>query len=410
MHNLMVFSLSCFVALYFYQGFYNLMIRHSAKKISSHRMDQDRYRILLSFSAGLFTLCYLLILFNQSLEIDNILNGFLLFFGAAATIYYARTMLDWIQAPRNMQLWVKRLGYFCLIYSGLRAVLLGLGYTDLYYTWLPRNDLSGGSLLFFGPFQQIPKLPHFLTMLLEVSFYVCIVGFIIWYRIKGKFKDDLIFFGCFFSILTIAYEVILFMVAPQYHYPVIHLSFFPELIRITFLSQKNTISELDKIKSIKQEDLEKAQQEAVGSLAAGVAHEINNPLSVIKGYVEHLEESLAKNKPFIEPEKAIEKCYKSIDRISEITHKMANLTKTPEGVCGPEPIRRIIEFAISVFRQSNQPGSKIPIEIDLPETIVWHCEPHSIQIAIFEILKNCGIVGAKKQSEQFIYLGQRMSN
>ena len=366
------------------------MIRHSAKSISSHRMDQDRYRIILSFSAGLFTLCYLLILINQDLEIDNIFNGFLLFFGAGATIYYARTMLDWIQAPIRMQVWVKRIGYLCLIYYGLRVLFICLGYTDLYYSWLPKGDLSGGSLLFFGPYQQVPELPHLLTMLFEVGFYISIVGYILWYRVKGKFNDNFIFLGCFLSLVTISYEVILFMVAPQYHYPVIHLSFFPELIRVTYLSQKNTINELYKIRSIKRQDLERAQQEAVGSLAAGVAHEINNPLSVIKGYVEHLEESIAMKKPFIEPERAIAKCYKSIDRISEITHKMANLTKSPETSRGPQPIKKMIEFAVSVFRQSNQPGCKTPIDIDLPESLSWLCEPHSIQIALFEILKNCG--------------------
>ncbi len=83
---------------------------------------------------------------------------------------------------------------------------------------------------------------------------------------------------------------------------------------------------------------------AVGSLATGVAHEINNPAAIIRGNVEILQMSLAEDAE--EREEAAE-IMKQVERISRITENLLNFSREqkiqPQPVDLPDLLDEILE-------------------------------------------------------------------
>ncbi|MBI4828809.1 MAG: PAS domain S-box protein [Nitrospinae bacterium] len=97
---------------------------------------------------------------------------------------------------------------------------------------------------------------------------------------------------------------------------------------------------LEELVEQRTRELRKAQGElvlaskmaAVGELASGVAHEINNPLAVISGYAEDLLDKLRKKLP-LEPDEvaeALAMITRQSDRCQEITNSLLNFTRTEE--------------------------------------------------------------------------------
>lgn len=90
---------------------------------------------------------------------------------------------------------------------------------------------------------------------------------------------------------------------------------------------------------------------SIGRLAAGVAHEINNPLSIISENTGLIQDLLVSAVEFPEKErinKAIHSIFKSIDRCSKITHQLLGFAKKMEPKSEPinlsEFFAEVVEF------------------------------------------------------------------
>lgn len=104
------------------------------------------------------------------------------------------------------------------------------------------------------------------------------------------------------------------------------------IMSITYLlfhrTYNNKIIEDQVVQKIKKTDLirlkmvETARMSALGAMASGVAHEINNPLAIMMGHIEHIRRYMFKNK--IGDEK-LQKFFKTIENASE---RISRITKS----------------------------------------------------------------------------------
>ncbi len=92
---------------------------------------------------------------------------------------------------------------------------------------------------------------------------------------------------------------------------------------------------------------------AMGEMAAGIAHEINQPLCVIRGYLELLQSVLAKEPVLKERQLdgAFDIGIKSVDKASKIINHMRSFVRLKNGEPKPISLRTPIEEGLSFFNE-----------------------------------------------------------
>lgn len=103
---------------------------------------------------------------------------------------------------------------------------------------------------------------------------------------------------------------------------------------------------------------------AIGQLAGGIAHEINNPLAIIRGKLQILSQEISQNKA--SPERLqtqLESIIKTTTRISRITQSMLTLARTDRGNTTIFRATEILSDTISIVQESfNKYGINLKID------------------------------------------------
>lgn len=116
-----------------------------------------------------------------------------------------------------------------------------------------------------------------------------------------------------------------------------------------------------------QERLVKSEKmAAMGQIAAGIAHEINNPLNSITGYVSYLLEARG-DAPGKEE---LDKVLKAAIRCKESVRKFLNLTRETPKKIEPVDIKELIENVLSMCHHSIF-SQKIKVTKDITEQGLW---------------------------------------
>ncbi len=105
--------------------------------------------------------------------------------------------------------------------------------------------------------------------------------------------------------------------------------------------QKETQNALDHLKSAQKKLIESEKMASLGILAAGVGHEINNPLNFIKGGVLGLESLMNKNQIPVEAKALIDVIIEGVDRASTIVHSLGHFSRqgpSHEELCKVEEV------------------------------------------------------------------------
>jgi signal transduction histidine kinase len=124
-----------------------------------------------------------------------------------------------------------------------------------------------------------------------------------------------------------------------------------------------------KMQSTQAQLIQSAKLAALGVISAGIAHEINNPLTIIKGHLKSFENLLQKNEYLtranVEP--GLEKIYRNMDRIVKIVKHVREFSRQSEHQeAASVEVRKLIETSLDLFEDPFQ-QSKIRVETNFPD-------------------------------------------
>ncbi len=119
----------------------------------------------------------------------------------------------------------------------------------------------------------------------------------------------------------------------------------------------------------------------IGELAAGVAHEIRNPVTVLKGFVQLLSQ-----------EKRDKEFYtimdKELERINQITNEFMALAKPQAVHFKKQNLMELIQ-EVCLFLESEAFMHQVVIEVDHLDTYIYlNCEPNQMKQVLINTIKN----------------------
>ncbi|HEY3449222.1 MAG TPA: ATP-binding protein [Myxococcales bacterium] len=124
----------------------------------------------------------------------------------------------------------------------------------------------------------------------------------------------------------------------------------------------------------------------VGRLAAGVAHEVGNPLGAILGYLE-----LAKSKAPAEVVEYLARIDQQVARIDRTVRELLDFSRPgpQDGALGPVNLREAVDAAVRLA-SVQQRLKHVEFDVQLPEALAVVAEPHHLGQVLVNVLLNAG--------------------
>jgi PAS domain S-box-containing protein len=173
-------------------------------------------------------------------------------------------------------------------------------------------------------------------------------------------------------------------------------------IRIEYMEKQTTLSvlrDLTERKNTEERFVRSEKLSAIGQLAAGVAHEIRNPLTALKGFTQLLQRELGDKYHYLSIMQS------EIARINEIVNEFMSLSKPHLVQFSSGNIRTILQGVISIL-ETQAILKNVTISLDDSELFaIIHCDENQLKQVFINIISNA--MDAMPQGGQiyiFIYL------
>jgi two-component system NtrC family sensor kinase len=151
-----------------------------------------------------------------------------------------------------------------------------------------------------------------------------------------------------------------------------------------------TRAQIDELREAREEVLRAGRLASVGRLAAGVAHEVGNPVAALLGYAALMRERLSQGKDVAEYAERVEREAARIDRI---LRDLLDLARPPAQLL-PIDLRRVADLAsASISAQHPQLQVELQLPADLPKVIG---EEHYVSQVFINLLANAARAGARR--------------
>ena len=125
--------------------------------------------------------------------------------------------------------------------------------------------------------------------------------------------------------------------------------------------------------------------ESIGTLAGGVAHEINNPINGIMNYAQLILDKLG---PDHEVSPFVEEISKETDRIAVIVKNLLSFARQDKQSCSPARMYDIVESTLSLVKTIMR-HDQIALEVSVPDTLPKiSCRSQQIQQVLLNLLTN----------------------
>jgi len=106
---------------------------------------------------------------------------------------------------------------------------------------------------------------------------------------------------------------------------------------------------LKKLKRVQSQLIQSARLAALGKLSAGIAHEINNPLSIISGHTQILQ--MEKTPGRTELKQTLETIRKQVDRASSITDQLLQFSKRIKPRLKQSDVKEVLKDTLVLLKQ-----------------------------------------------------------
>lgn len=157
--------------------------------------------------------------------------------------------------------------------------------------------------------------------------------------------------------------------------------------------EKERIKETEFRSKMEQQMIACERLASLGTLAAGVAHEINNPLAIIKesaGWMKLLlekteQEQMPRKQDFC---KALNKIENSIERARRITHQLLGFARKTDSVLCDTNIKELVEETVElVKREATYKEIEISQQMDSSLKTFW-TDPYQLRQVLMNLLTN----------------------
>jgi PAS domain S-box-containing protein len=145
------------------------------------------------------------------------------------------------------------------------------------------------------------------------------------------------------------------------------------------------IQDVSEIHAAQTSMIQGAKLVALGEMAAGLAHEINNPLTIIKGYADLIQMLIKKgNTDLEEVDRHIGQIRETTHRVTRIVQALRRFSREPDSLpLESHLIRDVIEDALSICGERfKSHGVRVEVVGDLPEPVLCN------GVALSQVLLN----------------------
>jgi len=145
------------------------------------------------------------------------------------------------------------------------------------------------------------------------------------------------------------------------------------------------IKDITHVRVSEQKLLQDNKMLAIGQLASGVAHEIRNPLGIIRSHCYILRHSQNANESEIQD--SVEAIESSVVRASGIIENLLNFVRISSDRCQPTNIRDFLDGVIALERKTLEKNS-IEVSVECPEDISCCLHQDSLKHVFINLISN----------------------
>ena len=145
---------------------------------------------------------------------------------------------------------------------------------------------------------------------------------------------------------------------------------------------------------------------AIGEMAAGLAHEIKNPLASLSGSIQILREEVRYDSVH---DKLMQIVLRETDRLSSLVGEFLMFAKPPAGKASPLELDRVVQETVSLFEKGKTCQDRISITKDYSSGIWVKMDPMHLRQVLWNLLLNAA-EAIENQGEIYIRVYQQKGN
>jgi PAS domain S-box-containing protein len=149
------------------------------------------------------------------------------------------------------------------------------------------------------------------------------------------------------------------------------------------------VTAINELKSVQEKLINSSKMVALGEMAGGIAHEINNPLTIIKGYADLISIQISRGAiGNDEVVRMVKQISETSSRISRIIQGLKNLSRdSQESEFRVHEIGEILDDALSICLERFK-SSGVHVDIDVDRSCRIRCNPVAISQIFINLLNN----------------------